>query len=84
MGREDPGDLYVVIAHGSFISFKNILFHLLFLVKEKKSVFRHDEELNFMWSVSCIVVIPSFFPNIHLSVSTYYVCTFVTGLPHSL
>jgi hypothetical protein len=39
--------------------------------------------LSFMWSVNCIVGILSFLPNIHLSVRTYHVCSFVTGLPHS-
>jgi hypothetical protein len=34
--------------------------------------------LNFMWSVNCILGIPSLWDNIHLSV-----CSFVTGLPHS-
>jgi hypothetical protein len=31
--------------------------------------------------MSCIVDILSFLPNIHLLVNTYYVCSFVTGLP---
>ena len=39
--------------------------------------------LSFMWSVSCIMGIPCSLPNIHLSVSTYHVCSFVTELPHS-
>ena len=41
--------------------------------------------LSFMWSVNCIVGILSFLPNIHLSVSAYCVCSFVSGmiLPHS-
>jgi hypothetical protein len=33
--------------------------------------------LNFIWSISCIVGIPSFLPNIHLSVSTYHLYSFV-------
>ena len=37
--------------------------------------------LSFLWSMSCIVDILSFLPNIHLLVNTYYVCSFVTGLP---
>jgi hypothetical protein len=36
-----------------------------------------------MWSVRGIIVILSFLPNIHLSVSKYHVCSFVTGLLHS-
>jgi hypothetical protein len=39
--------------------------------------------LSFMWSVSCIMGIPQSLPNIHLSVSTYHVCSFMTELPHS-
>ena len=38
---------------------------------------------SFMWSVNCISGISSFWANIHLSVSSYHVCSFVTGLPHS-
>jgi hypothetical protein len=38
--------------------------------------------LNFI-SVTCILGIRSFWANIHLSVSAYHVCSFVTGLPHS-
>jgi hypothetical protein len=39
--------------------------------------------LRFMWSVNCILGIPNFWANIHLSVSAYHVCSFVIGLPHS-
>jgi hypothetical protein len=39
--------------------------------------------LSFLWSVSCFMGILNFLPNIHLSVGTYHVCSFVTGLPHS-
>jgi hypothetical protein len=39
--------------------------------------------LNVIWSVNYILGIPSFWANIHLSVSAYCVCSFVTGLPHS-
>ena len=35
--------------------------------------------LSFMWSVNCILGILSFWANIHLSVSVYHVCSFVTG-----
>jgi hypothetical protein len=38
---------------------------------------------NFIWFVSCIMDILSFGASIHLSVSIYHVCSFVTGLPHS-
>jgi hypothetical protein len=39
--------------------------------------------LSFMWSVNCILVIPSFWANIHSSVNLYHVCSSVIGLPHS-
>jgi hypothetical protein len=39
--------------------------------------------LSFMWSVNLILVIPNFWANIHLSVSAYHVCSFVTGLLHT-
>jgi hypothetical protein len=38
--------------------------------------------LSFICFVSCIVEIPRSLPNIHLSVSTYHVCSFVTELYH--
>jgi hypothetical protein len=36
--------------------------------------------LSFMCFAYCIMVIPSFWANIHLSVSAYHVCSFVIGL----
>jgi hypothetical protein len=39
--------------------------------------------LSFMWFVNCILGIPSFWANIHLSVSAYHVGSFVIGLSHS-
>jgi hypothetical protein len=39
--------------------------------------------LSFMWFLNSIVGILRFWANIHLSVSTYHVCSFVIGLPHS-
>ena len=39
--------------------------------------------LSFMCFVNCLLGIPRFWANIHLSVSTYHVCSFVIGLPHS-
>jgi hypothetical protein len=35
--------------------------------------------LSFLWSVNCILGILSFWDNMHLSVSWYHVCSFVTG-----
>jgi hypothetical protein len=34
--------------------------------------------LSFMWSMNCILNIPSFWANIHLSVSAYHVCSYLT------
>jgi hypothetical protein len=39
--------------------------------------------LGFTWSVICILAILNFWTIIHLSVSAYWVCSFVTELPHS-
>jgi hypothetical protein len=39
--------------------------------------------LSLMCFINCILGIPSFWANIHLSVSVYHVCSFVIGLPHS-
>jgi hypothetical protein len=39
--------------------------------------------LSFIWSDNCTLGILIFWANIHLSVSAYHVCSFVTGLPHS-
>ena len=39
--------------------------------------------LSFMCFTNCILGILSFWANIHLSVSTYHVRSFVIGLPHS-
>jgi hypothetical protein len=39
--------------------------------------------LNFIWFVGCIVGILNFCDNAHLSVRTYHMCSFVSGLPPS-
>ena len=39
--------------------------------------------LSFMWFVNCILCIPSFWANIHLSVSAYHVYSFIIELSHS-
>jgi hypothetical protein len=39
--------------------------------------------LSFMCFANCLLGIVSFWTNIHLSVSTYHVSSFVIGLPHS-
>jgi hypothetical protein len=38
--------------------------------------------LSFILSVNCIIGILNFLPDIHLSVSTYHVSSFVTRLPY--
>jgi hypothetical protein len=35
-----------------------------------------------IWFVDCIMCIMRFWVKIHLSVSTYHVCSFVSELPH--
>jgi hypothetical protein len=39
--------------------------------------------LHFIWSVSSIMGILNLWVNIHLSVNTYHVCPFGSGLPYS-
>jgi len=53
------------------------------LRKTEASTFKTSSFLSFMWSVNCILGIPSLWANIHLSVSAHHVCSFVIGLPHS-
>jgi hypothetical protein len=36
-----------------------------------------------LWSANCILAILSFWANIHLLVSVYHLCSFVTELPNS-
>jgi hypothetical protein len=53
----------------------SILFSLL--RRTEASTFWSSFFLSFIWSVNCIL---SFWANIHLSVSIYHVCSFVTVL----
>jgi hypothetical protein len=46
-------------------------------------VWRFSFFLSFLWSVNCILGIPNFWANIHLSVSANHVSSFVIVLPHS-
>ena len=39
--------------------------------------------LNFMWYVNCILGLPNFWANIHVSMSAHHVCSFLIGLPQS-
>ena len=80
------GSLWMVFASGSaphFVSIfapMNILFP--FLRRTKVSTHWSSFFLSFIWSVNCILGVLSFWANIHLSVSAYYVCSFVIRLPH--
>jgi hypothetical protein len=56
---------------------------LLPLLKRIKISTRWSSFLSFMCFANCILGIPSFWANIHLSVSAYHVCSFVIGIPHS-
>ena len=58
-------------------------YFVLLLRRTEASTLWSSFLLSFIWSVSCIVGIPSFCSIIHLSVSTYHLCSFVTNLPHS-
>jgi hypothetical protein len=55
----------------------------LLLRRTEASTLHPSFFLSFIWSMNCIFGILSFWGNIHLSMSAYYVCSFVTGLPHS-
>jgi len=61
----------------------NILSIPSFLQRTKASMLWSSFFLSFMWSENCIWGIPNFWASIHLSVSAYHVCSFVTKLPHS-
>ena len=54
-----------------------------FLRRTEASTLHPSFFLSFIWSMNCIFGILSFWGNIHLSMSAYYVCSFVTGLPHT-
>jgi hypothetical protein len=62
-------------------SFYGILFHLL--RRTEVSTLWSSFFLSFMCFANCILDIPSFWANMHLSVSAYHVSSFVIGLPHS-
>jgi hypothetical protein len=59
----------------------SILFPLLRRIEA--STLCSSFHLSFLWSVNCILSIPSFWVTIPLSVSKYYVCSLMTRLPHS-
>jgi hypothetical protein len=81
------GSLWMAFSSGSDIHFVSIFppVSILFtlLRRTEESTFWFLFFFSFIWSVNWILGIPSFGANIHLSVSAYHVCSFVTGLPHS-
>jgi hypothetical protein len=57
---------------------------LFFLLRRTKaSTLWSSFFLDFTWPVNCILGIMSFWATIHLSLSTYHVCSFVIRLTHS-
>jgi hypothetical protein len=88
MGRiPRRGSLWMVfpsILSPNFVSVTpsmGILFPIL--RRNEVSTFWSSFFLSFMCFANCMLDILSFWANIHLSVSTYHVCSFVIGLPHS-
>jgi hypothetical protein len=81
------GSLWMVMLSDSALNFVSvtpsmgILFPLLRRIKV--SILLFSFFLSFMCFENCISGILSFWANIHLSVSEYHVCSFVTCLPHS-
>jgi hypothetical protein len=65
----------------SVIPFMGIL--LPILRRSKVSPLWSSFFLSFMSFANCIMGIIHFWANIHLSVSAYYVCSFMIGLPDS-
>jgi hypothetical protein len=51
--------------------------------RTEASILCSSSFLSFTWSMTCFMGILSFVPRIHVSVSVYNVCSFVTELPHS-
>jgi hypothetical protein len=64
----------------SVTPYMGILFSLLRGIEV--STFWSSFFLSFMCFTNCILGILNFWANIHLSVSAYHVCSFVTVLPH--
>jgi hypothetical protein len=75
------GSLWMVFPSVSgphFVSVSLLIWILFPLLRRTEVSFY----LSFIWSVNCIMSIPSFWDNIHFLVSEY-VCSFVISLPHS-
>jgi hypothetical protein len=81
------GSLWVVIPSGSALKFFSVIpsMGVLFPILRRNKVFILWSSfiLSFMCFANCILGILSFWANIHLSVSTYHVCSFVVGLPQT-
>jgi hypothetical protein len=81
------GSLWMVITSVSALHFVSVTLSMGILFplirKNKVSTLWSSFFLSFLLFANCILGIPSFWANIHLSVSAYDVCSFVIGLPHS-
>jgi hypothetical protein len=77
----------MVVPSGSALNFVSVTpsmgILLPILRRNKASTLWFSFFLSFICFANCILGILSFSANIHLSVSTYHVCSFVIGLPHS-
>jgi len=62
--------------------FSPLSFLFPFLRRNEASIFWSFFFYSFIWSVNFILCILSFGANMHLSLSAYHMCPFVTGLPH--
>ena len=84
-----PGwdSLWMVLSSVSALDFVSVTpsMGILFPILRRKEVSTPwcSFFLNFICLANCILGIVSFWANIHLSVSTYHVSSFVIGLPHS-
>ena len=75
----------------SFSLYSTLCLHISFYVyfvpllkRTKASTLRFSFFMGITGSVNYILGIPRFWANIHLSGSTYHVCSLVTGLPYSV
>ena len=80
------GSLWMEIPSGSALNFVSAIpsMGILFPILRRNEVFSLQSSfLIFMCFTNCILGILSFWANVHLSVSTYHLNSFVIGLPHS-
>ena len=81
------GSLWMVLLSVSVRNFVSVTpsMGILFLILRRNIVLTlWSSFLNFTWFANCFLGIPNFWANIHISVSTYCVSSFVIGLPHSV